>query len=93
MIKVSEYFGGNVKSLSMKADGKDATTGVMAAGEYEFGTSTKEEMRIVSGILEAKLPGEDAYTPYKAGEVFFVEAGNKFQVKCAEDVAYVCLYS
>lgn len=92
MFKVNEYFGGKVKSLAFKTAGGPATVGVMAPGEYEFGTSTVEIMTVISGTLTVKLPGEAAWKDYRAGASFTVEAGMKFQLKVAADAAYVCLY-
>jgi uncharacterized protein YaiE (UPF0345 family) len=43
MFKVNDYFDGKVKSLAFESEEGPATIGVMAAGEYEFGTSTKEK--------------------------------------------------
>ena len=92
MFKVNEYFGGNVKSLAFAAADGPATVGVMAPGEYEFGTSTVEIMTVVSGVLTVKLPGSDIWTDYAAGSSFTIEAGKKFQLKVAADAAYLCLY-
>ena len=44
MFKVNEYFDGKVKSLAFKTADGPATIGVMAPGEYEYGTSTVEIM-------------------------------------------------
>ena len=60
MIKVNEYFDGKVKSLAFASPEGPATLGVMAAGEYEFGTSTKEIMKVISGKLTVRLPGVDS---------------------------------
>ncbi len=92
MFKVNEYFGGKVKSIGFQTKEGPATVGVMAPGEYEFGTSTVEVMVVVSGVLTVKLPGEDAWKDYAAGAGFTVEAGKKFQLKVASDAAYLCLY-
>ncbi len=92
MFKVNEYFDGKVKSLAFNSTEGSATVGVMAPGEYEFGTSTVEVMTVVSGVLTVRLPGSEAWKDYKAGERFTVEAGKKFQLKVAADAAYLCLY-
>jgi purine/pyrimidine-nucleoside phosphorylase len=92
MFKVNEYFDGHVKSLAFRTAEGPATVGVMAPGEYEFGTSTVEIMTVVSGTLTVKLPGSEAWNDYKAGTRFTVEAGKKFQLKVAADAAYLCLY-
>ena len=64
------------------------TVGVMASGEYEFGTSTKEVMHVVSGELTVKLPGQNDWQSFKAGSKFEVPANSKFQLKVTEDTAY-----
>jgi len=92
MIKVNEYFDGNVKSLAFQTAGGPATIGVMAPGEYEFGTSTVEVMTVISSRLTVRLPGSDKWKDYKAGQSFRVDANKKFQPKVAEDTAYLCLY-
>lgn len=92
MFKVNEYFDGRVKSLAFTSGEGPATVGVMAPGEYEFGTSTVEVMTVLSGVLTVKLPGAAVWKDYRAGASFTVEAGRKFQVKAAAEAAYLCLY-
>ena len=51
------YFDGQVTSRSVEfADGTTKTLGIMLPGDYEFGTSQKEIMEILSGDLEVLLP-------------------------------------
>ena len=69
-----------------------ATIGVMAAGEYVFGTSTKEVMTVVSGKLTVKLPGCKDWCEFGTFESFTVEANKKFQVKVESDTTYICRY-
>jgi len=92
MFKTNEYFGGKVVSIAFQTQSLPATVGVMAAGDYEFGTSQRETMTVISGKLEVKLPGSDAWTSYGEGESFVVEANQKFQVKVESDTSYLCLY-
>lgn len=92
MFKTNEYFDGKVKSIAFQAGETPATVGVMAAGEYEFGTSTVEIMTVTSGEMEVKLPGESEWKTYKATESFTVEANVKFNVKMDSDCSYLCLY-
>jgi uncharacterized protein YaiE (UPF0345 family) len=92
MFKVNEYFDGKVKSLGFMSLEGPATVGVMAPGEYEFGTSTVEVMTVLSGALTVRLPGSDAWREYRSGQSFTVEAGKKFQLKVAAEAAYLCLY-
>jgi hypothetical protein len=46
VLDVSEYFDGNVKSIGFQTETLRATVGVMAPGEYEFGTSQHETMAV-----------------------------------------------
>lgn len=92
MFKVNEYFDGKVKSIGFKTETLPATIGVMAAGEYEFGTSSKEYMTVTSGRLSAKLPGASEWRTFQAGETFEVPANSKFQVRAEVESAYLCLY-
>ena len=54
MFKVNEYFDGTVKSIAFGMAEGPATIGVMAAGEYEFGTNQLEIMHVVAGALSVK---------------------------------------
>ena len=92
MFKVNEYFDAKVASIAFQAETKPATVGVMAPGDYEFGTSQHEVMTVVSGALTVQLPGATDWQTFAAGETFEVEANSKFQVKVAVDTAYLCLY-
>lgn len=92
MFDVNEYFEGKVKSIAFKGEKLPSTVGVMAQGDYEFGTSQKEVMTVVSGALTVKLPEADDFVTFKSGQAFTVEANQKFQLKVATDTAYLCTY-
>lgn len=92
MFKVNEYFDAKVASIAFQADTKPATVGVMAPGDYEFGTSEHETMTVVSGALTVKLPGAADWQTFAAGDTFEVVADSRFQVKVEVDTAYLCLY-
>ncbi|MBN2618308.1 MAG: pyrimidine/purine nucleoside phosphorylase [Spirochaetales bacterium] len=92
MLKSNEYFNGNVKSIALTTEQGPATVGVMAKGEYEFSTSTKEIMIVVSGRLKVKLPGKETYKTYTKNKSFQVYKDSKFQVIAEEETAYLCYY-
>jgi uncharacterized protein YaiE (UPF0345 family) len=92
MLTVNEYFQGNVKSIGLSVDGGKATVGVMAPGQYEFGTSSIEVMKVVAGKLTVRLPGATAWRDFGPGTEFRVDANQKFQLTVAVDTAYLCLY-
>lgn len=92
MFKTNEYFDGNVMSLAFSNNGEPATIGVMAKGEYEFGTSSVEHMTVISGSMDVKLPGSNEWYTYKPYETFIVDKNTSFKVKVDGDTAYKCLY-
>ena len=92
MLKVNEYFGGSVKSIALDTEQGPATVGVMAAGEYEFGTATIETMTVVTGKLVVRLPGSPDWVDFGPGKSFTVAANVKFQLKVPVDTAYLCIY-
>ena len=92
MFKTNEYFGGKVKSIAFTTKEGPATIGVMAIGEYEFGTSTVEYMTVISGKLTVKLPGSNEWKEFKPFETFIVEKDKKFQLIVKEESSYLCLY-
>jgi len=92
MFKTNEYFDGKVTSIGFQTATLPATVGVMAPGEYEFGTSEKETMTVVSGALTVKLPNSDGWNTFSQGENFVVAAGETFQLQVEVDTAYLCTY-
>lgn len=92
MFKVNEYFDGAVASIAFTMQEGPATVGVMAVGEYEFGTSSLEIMHVVSGALTVRLPGSDAWETFAAGTQFTVPADSKFGVRTEVETAYLCEY-
>lgn len=93
MLDVNEYFEGKVKSIGFSNNEGNVTAGVMAPGEYEFGTSQDELMKVTSGELIVKLPGSDEFKAYPAGTEFSVAANQSFQLKVEQATAYLCFYS
>ena len=92
MFKTNEYFDGKVKSIAFTTAEGAATVGVMASGEYEFGTSTVELMTVVTGKLTVRLPDSDQWRDYGPGDSFKVEADKKFNLKVDQETSYLCRY-
>jgi uncharacterized protein YaiE (UPF0345 family) len=88
MLKHNTYFDGNVQSIGFERLGRRITAGVIAKGEYHFGTDAPERMTVVSGELEAKVGAE--WRTYPAGTVFEVPGKSGFDVRAKEPAAYVC---
>lgn len=92
MFKTNEYFDGQVVSIAFQTETLPATVGVMAIGEYEFGTSQKETVSVTSGAMTVLLSGEADWKTIAVGESFEIDANKSFKVKVAVETAYLCLY-
>ena len=82
------YFDGQVQSIAFERHGRRATAGVIAPGEFHFGTETPERMTVVSGLLAVKTA--DAWVDYPAGTSFEVAGRSGFDVRASLPVAYLC---
>ncbi|MBI5069740.1 MAG: pyrimidine/purine nucleoside phosphorylase [Deltaproteobacteria bacterium] len=90
MLEHNSYFEGKVQSVGYQRNGRRATVGVVDAGEYHFGTDAPERMTVLSGELQARLPGEAGFRAFPAGTVFEVPGKSGFDVKAAAPAAYLC---
>jgi purine/pyrimidine-nucleoside phosphorylase len=92
MLKVNEYFNGQVMSIGFQGERLPASVGVMVPGDYEFGTSEFETMRVISGELRVLLPEATDWQTYIADQQFTVQANSKFKLRVLTDTAYLCTY-
>ncbi|WP_373184647.1 pyrimidine/purine nucleoside phosphorylase [Halopseudomonas sp.] len=92
MFSVNQYFEGKVASIGFNQPEGAATVGVMAPGEYEFGTSQLEIMHVITGQLTVKLPGSEQWEDFPGGSQFTVPANSRFNLKVEQDTAYLCEY-
>ncbi len=92
MLALNEYFDGKVKSIGFQTESLPASVGVMAPGDYEFATSEREVMTVISGALTVKLPGQNDWQTFNAGEKFEVNAQESFHLQVAVATAYLCVY-
>jgi uncharacterized protein YaiE (UPF0345 family) len=90
MLKHNSYFDGNVQSIGFERLGRRMTAGVMAPGEYHFGTDAPERMSVTSGELAVRLAPGGEWRAYPGGTVFEIAGGSGFDVRAAEPSAYLC---
>jgi uncharacterized protein YaiE (UPF0345 family) len=88
-LKHNLYFDGQVQSIGYERNGRRATVGVIAPGEYHFGTDAPERMTVVSGELAVK-PDGGAWCTYPAGTAFEIAGKSGFDVRAANPAAYLC---
>ena len=87
------YFDGKVTSRSVLfPDGSKKTLGIMLPGEYEFNTSEKEIMEIMSGNLDVLLPQTAGWKSFKSGDSFEVPPNSKFSLKIKGLTDYCCSF-
>lgn len=91
-ISHNRYFDDQVQSLAFTHDGATASVGVMAPGEYHFGTAAPERMTVVSGELVVQLPGDETWHTFGAGDVFEVPGDSGFDLRVGRPTAYLCEY-
>jgi uncharacterized protein YaiE (UPF0345 family) len=88
-LKHNSYFDGQVQSVGFERNGRRATVGVIAAGEFHFDTNAPERMTVISGELSVKTAG-GSWASYPAGTAFEVAGRSGFDVRAAEPAAYLC---
>lgn len=90
MLKHNTYFDGKVQSIGFERHGRRLTAGVIAPGEYHFGTDAPERMTVTSGELFARTAAGAEWRCYPAGTVFEVAGKSGFDVRAVEPAAYLC---
>jgi purine/pyrimidine-nucleoside phosphorylase len=90
MLKHNSYFDGNVQSIGFERHGRRMTAGVIAPGEYHFGTDAPERMTVTSGELHARFAPGGEWRAYPAGTAFEIAGKSGFDVRAAEPSAYLC---
>jgi len=90
MLKHNSYFEGKVQSIGFERNGRRQTAGVIAAGEFHFGTDAPERMTVTSGEFAVKFDGASEWRSYAAGTSFEVAGKSGFDVRAALPAAYLC---
>lgn len=91
-LKHNIYFDGGVQSIAYEREGATSSVGVMAAGDFHFGTAAPERITIVQGELTVLLPGTADWRSFGAGESFDVPGDSGFDLQVAAPTAYLCEY-
>jgi uncharacterized protein YaiE (UPF0345 family) len=90
MLKHNSYFDGGVQSIGFERHGRRMTAGVIAPGEYHFGTDAPERMTVTSGELFARFAPNAEWRAYPAGTAFEIAGKSGFDVRASEPSAYLC---
>lgn len=92
MLKINNYFDGQVASINLQTQNLPASVGVMDVGEYQFDTSQHEVMTVISGQLMVQLPDSNEWQNFVNGDSFEVAADKIFKLKVPIQTAYFCTY-
>jgi len=90
MLKHNSYFEGQVQSVGYERHGRRFTAGVIAAGEFHFGTDSPERMSVTSGELWVRVDGQTEFRNYPAGTQFEIAGKSGFDVRAELPAAYLC---
>jgi uncharacterized protein YaiE (UPF0345 family) len=71
------------------AAGEMKSLGLMQPGVYRIATEAPETVEIVQGHCRAKLPGDQAWIDYEAGESFAVPANSHYEIEVGEVLDYI----
>ena len=92
MLTHNSYFDGQVQSIGFARNGLRASVGVIAPGNFRFGTAAAERMSVTSGMLRVRLEGGEWFS-VPAGAYFEVAASSAFDVEAVGGpAAYLCEY-
>jgi uncharacterized protein YaiE (UPF0345 family) len=89
-LKHNTYFDGQVQSVGFERNGRRATVGVIAPGEFHFGTESPERMTVISGELAVRRAAGDGWVAYPAGTAFEIPGKSGFDVRAIDPAAYLC---
>ena len=90
MLKHNTYFDGKVQSIGFERLGRRMTAGVIAPGEYHFGTDAPERMSVTSGELFVRGAAGGEWRSYPAGTAFEIAGKGGFDVRATAPAAYLC---
>jgi uncharacterized protein YaiE (UPF0345 family) len=90
MLKHNSYFDGKVQSVGFERNGRRATVGAIAPGEYHFDTAAAERMTVTSGELSVRFANQRDWRSFPQGTSFEVAGKSGFDVKAEEPSAYLC---
>ena len=85
------YFDGKcVSHTVIFPDGSKKTVGVIFPSTLTFNTVAPELMELNAGECRIRLPGEDNWTTYAAGEKFNLPGNATFDIEVVRTLDYVC---
>ena len=92
MFELRKYHGDKVMSLTYDDKVQSFSVGIIAPGEYQFGSLKKEIFTVISGKIGFWVEGGKDWTTCDLNETFTVPEGKNFKLTVIETSAYICHY-
>ena len=92
MYELRKYHGDRVMSLTYDDDDRSFSVGILAPGEYEFGSIRKEIFTVTSGEISVKVDADEDWMSFGANETFNVPEYKNFSLKVENVSSYICHY-
>lgn len=88
--KADLSYGGRVsKRTVVMAGGEMKSLGLVQPGTYRLTTEAPEIIEITQGHCRVKLPGDQAWVDYEAGQSFDVSADSQFEIEVEDVLDYI----
>jgi len=88
--KAELSYGGRVsKRTVVMAGGEMKSLGLVQPGTYRLTTEAAETIEISQGHCRVKLPGDQAWVDYEAGQSFEVPADSQFEIEVEDVLDYI----
>ncbi|RLD45260.1 MAG: hypothetical protein DRI89_01550 [Bacteroidetes bacterium] len=92
MFELRKYHGDKVMSLTYDDKMQSFSVGIIAPGEYSFGSLKKEIFTVTSGKIGFWTEDEEEWKTCDLGESFSVPEGKNFKLTVIETSSYICFY-
>jgi len=92
MYELRKYHGDKVMSLTYDDKMQSFSVGIIAPGEYQFGSLKKEIFTVTSGKIGFWVEDEEGWTTCNTGEEFNIPEHKNFKLTVIETSSYICFY-
>jgi uncharacterized protein YaiE (UPF0345 family) len=90
--ELKKYHGDKVMSLTYEDQASSFSVGVIAPGEYQFGSIRKEVFTVTHGEISAWHEDSNIWQTFGVNEQFTIPDHKNFKLKVESVSAYICHY-
>ena len=92
MYELRKYHGDKVMSLTYDDSEQSFSVGIIAPGEYQFGSLKKEIFTVTSGKIGFWVESDEGWTTCNITESFTIPEHKNFKLTVIETSSYICFY-